>query len=78
MKEIALFDQIKKAKQSVKAGNKVLFLYFFNLVVLSGYAQDVYERNEFADVRNYRFDLSLNDENDEIHGVANILVDFKK
>ncbi len=41
------------------------------------YSQDVYERNESADVKHYVFNLSLNDTNNEIKGEAQITVDFK-
>ncbi len=49
----------------------------FGLIASSGYAQDSYQKNESADVKNYVFGLHLNDENDEIKGKALITVDFK-
>lgn len=41
------------------------------------FAQDVYQRNSSADVKHYIFNLSLNDENNEIKGEAQITVDLK-
>ncbi len=41
------------------------------------YTQDVYVRNESADVQHYVFNLTLNDESNEINGEALITVDFK-
>ncbi len=43
----------------------------------TAYSQDVYERNEFADVRHYVFSLELNDSNNRITGEALVTVDFK-
>ncbi|MBM1104736.1 M1 family metallopeptidase [Aurantibacter crassamenti] len=40
-------------------------------------AQDTYQRNTSADVQGYIFNLSLNDENNEIKGEAEITVAFK-
>lgn len=43
----------------------------------SSYSQDVYKRNESANVQHYVFNLSLNDENNKIVGESLITVDFK-
>ena len=40
-------------------------------------AQDTYQRNASADVRGYIFNLTLNDENNEINGEALVTVAFK-
>ncbi|WP_318343557.1 M1 family metallopeptidase [Flagellimonas baculiformis] len=40
-------------------------------------AQDIYQKNESVDIQNYVFGLSLNDENNEIKGEAEITVSFK-
>ena len=47
------------------------------LNINASYAQDVYERNESADVLNYIFNLTLNDDNNEIIGESLIKVNFK-
>lgn len=41
-----------------------------------GYSQDTYQRNKNADVQQYRFNLSLNDESNAIKGEALITVSF--
>lgn len=50
----------------------IVFLYFNTT-----YAQDVYKRNESADVQSYVFNISLNDDNNEIIGESLITVVFK-
>lgn len=50
----------------------IVFLYFNTT-----YAQDVYKRNESANVQSYVFNISLNDDNNEIIGESLITVDFK-
>ena len=40
-------------------------------------AQDTYQRNTSADIRNYVFSLNLNDSTNQIEGRAEITVDFK-
>jgi len=61
-----------------------MFKNFYSLAVLLGLftqlvpAQDVYVKNESADVQNYIFNLALNDGNDEIIGEALITVNFKE
>ena len=49
------------------------FLFIGNLLN----AQDTYQRNTSADVQSYIFNLSLNDDNNEIKGEAELAVDFK-
>lgn len=50
--------------------NKTCTLILSLLVILSHFssAQDVYKRNESADVQQYVFNLILNDESNEIKG----------
>jgi aminopeptidase N len=48
------------------------------LPVHVSYAQDSYKRNESADVQNYIFNLTLNDDNNEIIGESLITVEFKE
>lgn len=50
----------------------IIFLW-----ITSAHSQDVYKRNESANVQHYVFNLSLNDENNEIVGESLITVDFK-
>jgi aminopeptidase N len=50
----------------------ILFFYFNPIN-----AQDVYKRNESADVLQYVFNISLNDDNNEIKGESLITVNFK-
>lgn len=52
-------------------------LLAFALVSLLGNAQDQYPKNEQVDIQNYVFGLSLNDENNEIKGEAEITISFK-
>lgn len=53
----------------------------FGLIILLSatklFSQDVYNRNSSADVQEYIFALSLNDDNNQIKGEAEITVDFK-
>ena len=51
------------------------FLSFFLISCAKG--QDTYNRNNDADVQHYIFNLSLNDETNEIAGEAEISVEFK-
>lgn len=51
----------------------VLFSFLTQLVI----AQDVYVKNESADIQNYIFNLTLTDETNEVKGEALITVDFK-
>ena len=44
----------------------------------SARAQDVYKRNDGADVQHYLFNISLNDNTNEIIGEAEISIEFKK
>src|SRR6056297_2933138 len=56
------------------------FTAFFSLFLLLNYSlhcQDTYIRNDSADVKSYIFNLELSDENDEIKGTTEILVEFK-
>lgn len=56
------------------------FTAFFSLFLLINYSlhcQDTYIRNDSADVKSYIFNLELSDENDEIKGTTEILVEFK-
>lgn len=55
-----------------------LILLIACLCISSVLAQDVYDRNETADVQQYVFGLSLNDDNNEIEGESLITVDFKE
>lgn len=77
MIESILFDMINRLKISIFLIRNPVFLCTFFFAIVSGYAQDVYERNELADVKKYVFNLSVNDESNEVIGVAEILVDFK-
>ncbi|MFH6603315.1 M1 family aminopeptidase [Maribacter algicola] len=57
---------------------KILFLFMMaGMLVTSSHAQDSYPKNLSIDVRNYVFNLHLNDEDNEIEGEALITVDFK-
>ena len=59
--------------------NQYLFFIILSiLLVTSAMAQDVYERSPDADVQHYLFNLSLNDETNEIIGEAEISVEFSK
>lgn len=78
MKGKVLFDMINRVKRCTNRVTQHLFYCALFFVIFSGHAQGVYERNEFADVRKYIFNLSVNDENNEIIGVAEVLVDFKQ
>jgi len=49
-----------------------------SLLVNSLFAQDIYERNSTVDVQHYIFNLSLNDDNNEISGEALVTVNFDK
>jgi len=53
------------------------FLILF-LCISSVYAQDTYQRNPDADVQHYRFDLTLNDNSNEILGESLVSVKFDK
>ena len=57
-------------------------IYSFFLIILclnvhSLSSQDVYQRNQSADVQSYIFSLSLNDDNNKIVGESSITVSFK-
>jgi len=54
-----------------------LFSAITFLIATTTSAQDTYQKNKTADVQQYVFNLSLNDENDEIKGEALITVHFK-
>ena len=54
-----------------------LFITSLLLQVASCFGQDVYERNESADVQHYVFNLALNDDDNRIVGEAVITVEFK-
>ncbi len=59
---------------------KKSYLLLAALVLLTAsttHSQDVYERNESADVKHYVFNLRLNDVNNEIKGEALITVDLE-
>lgn len=61
---------------------KSIFNISFQIAVLLSigpllYAQDTYQKNTSADVQAYIFKLSLNDDNNEINGEAEITIDFK-
>lgn len=58
---------------------KQYLLFIFLGIFLSPFtkAQDVYDRNDNADVQHYLFNLSLNDDTNEIIGEAEINVKFK-
>jgi len=53
----------------------LIFVFLF-LCSFSSNAQDMYERNESADVQSYVFNLVLNDENNRIEGEASVTIDF--
>lgn len=58
---------------------KHTFLTLLGITLFSSVmAQDPYQRNEEADVQGYVFSLTLNDQNNEIYGEAEITVDFEK
>ena len=57
------------------------FIYLFSLMFLPFCgisAQDTYKRNSNADVQHYRFDITVNDESNEILGQSFIKVKFDK
>jgi len=58
-------------------GTPLLFIVIAFFCNTHFYAQDQYQRNESADVQSYVFNLSLNDESNEIKGEAIITVNFK-
>ena len=47
------------------------------LLIETGYAQDAYQRNLFADVQHYVFSLALNDNSNEIFGESLITVNLE-
>jgi len=55
------------------------YTLLISLILLSNslFAQDVYKKNASADVQNYVFSITLNDETNEIIGESLITVDFK-
>lgn len=58
---------------------RYLFLSIIQLLFISVLnAQDMYKRNNFADVEHYVFHLSLNDENNEIKGKTEVKVTFEQ
>ena len=57
--------------------NIYTLLYFFFLLMEVVSAQDMYEKNNFADVQEYIFNLTLSDDADEIFGEATIVVKFQ-
>jgi len=57
--------------------NTYILTLLLSLLVKVVSAQDVYVKNESADVQNYIFSLALNDDTNEIKGEALITVDFK-
>jgi aminopeptidase N len=58
--------------------NKYFCLLFLGLIISSSsFSQDVYKRNISADVQNYIFNLTLNDQNNEIRGEALVTVDLE-
>ncbi|EAR00479.1 M1 family metallopeptidase [Maribacter sp. HTCC2170] len=56
-------------------GNKLCHIIF--LFISIGYAQDQYQKQESVDIKGYIFNLTLNDESNEIKGETIINVDFK-
>jgi aminopeptidase N len=58
---------------------KRFLLGFLTCLLVANFssAQDLYPKNEQVDIQNYIFGLSLNDENNEIKGEAEITVSFK-
>ncbi|MFC4095189.1 M1 family metallopeptidase [Euzebyella saccharophila] len=52
------------------------FLLFFSLSLL--YSQDIYQRNNSADVQSYIFGLTLSDESNLIKGETEINIDFTR
>lgn len=58
--------------------NKIQWLSTLLLLLIasSSFGQDVYQRNTSADVQNYVFSLTLNDNNNVIEGEATITVNF--
>ena len=54
----------------------ILILCLFNISVLS--AQGHEERFNSIDVLQYTFEVELNDENEQIKGIATILISFRK
>jgi len=65
---------MKYLENRVKVKVIVLALLLSSQILIG---QDTYQRNTSADVQNYIFNLSLNDENNSIQGEAQITVDFK-
>jgi len=58
--------------------NQYFLIIFLSLLFIScAKGQDTYNRNNDADVKHYIFNLSLNDETNEITGEAEIKVEFK-
>lgn len=56
--------------------NKLLSLLLF--IATASFATDPYPRNPFIDVKQYTFQLEVNDSTDVIYGKASILILFKK
>jgi aminopeptidase N len=55
-----------------------LFLFLFLFITSSSLATDPYPRNPFIDIKQYTFQLEVNDSTDVIAGKASILILFKK
>ena len=53
---------------------KVVFILFISS---QNSAQDIYERNESADVESYVFNLTLNDNNNIVEGESEITIVFR-
>ncbi len=56
---------------------KLVFAAFLCMLVIAVKAQDTYQRNPYADVQSYIFNLDLNDTTDQIKGEAEITVEFR-
>lgn len=66
------------SNKRVVSNQSLFFILASIFLVTSAMAQDVYQRTLDADVQHYLFNLSLNDDTNEIIGEAEISVEFKK
>ena len=68
-----------KSMISITKIQRFIFICFLFLMPLSAMnAQDTYKRKDNADVQHYRFDLTVNDDSNEIIGQSFIKVNFDK
>lgn len=57
---------------------KKILLSLFVLLSFNAFAQKHYDRLAAIDIQHYRFELTLSDENDQINGIAHIVIKFNQ